>query len=111
MFDLCQREKRSKSLTLLKLERKQEDQLQNDSLKRQSENMQMKEFIQTPSTPPAQTLFKQQKEIAEQNLKVLKEAGKTQSSSDNKLNASKTGGKVYNPTIGQFQNRETESMR
>lgn len=71
----------------------------------------MKEFIQTPSTPPEQTLFKQQKEIAEQNLKALKESGKTQSSKDTKLTVSKAGEKVYNPTLGQFQNRETESMR
>jgi hypothetical protein len=75
--------------------------------------MPMKEFTPILSTLPEQTSFKEQKEIAEQNLKALKEAGVNQHSLDNKINASKTSGNVYNSALGQFhhQNRETESMR
>jgi hypothetical protein len=75
--------------------------------------MSMKEFTPILSTLHEQTSFKEQKEIAEQNLKSLKEAGVNQQSLDNRINAAKTGGNLYNPTLGQFnhQNRETESMR
>jgi hypothetical protein len=75
--------------------------------------MSMKELTPILSTLPEQTLFKEQKEIAEQNLKALKEAGVNQQSLDHRINAAKTGGNLYNPALGQFhhQNRETESMR
>ena len=57
----------------------------------------MKEFTPILSMLPEQTLFKEQKEIAEQNLKTLKESGVNQQSLDYRINAAK--------------NRETESMR